>query len=212
MIHAYQEMYLNSAQNVLGDAFDYAVNVGNLSGDYFVDLFIVSEVSKRMEKGEPAMLVGKSGIEIVSDLMLETTGKSLDTEPQERMVRSREYWVGWAVAYYQWYSARSYADIFKCFSFRDFVDMYNLLHEADISKFVEIVDKKMKEQFSDTNLKRIRTTYGLSQSELAKQSGVSLRSIQMYEQKQKDINKASVQTLYRISKILGCTIEDLIEK
>jgi hypothetical protein len=33
----------------------------------------------------------------------------------------------------------------------------------------------------------------------------------MYEQRNKDINKASVEALYRISKVLGCSIEDLLE-
>ena len=41
---------------------------------------------------------------------------------------------------------------------------------------------------------------------------VSLRSIQMYEQRNKDINKASVDTVYRLAKVLGCAMEDLIEK
>ena len=66
--------------------------------------------------------------------------------------------------------------------------------------------------FADTNLKRIRMSYGCTQAELAERSGVSLRSIQMYEQRNKDINKASAETVYRISKVLGCTMEDLIEK
>ena len=48
--------------------------------------------------------------------------------------------------------------------------------------------------------------------ELSNLSGVSLRSIQLYEQRNKDINKASVDKLYRISKVFGCKIEDLIEK
>ena len=52
---------------------------------------------------------------------------------------------------------------------------------------------------------------GLSQSELATQSGVNLRSIQMYEQRNKDINKANAETVYRLAKVLGCTMEDLIE-
>ncbi len=34
---------------------------------------------------------------------------------------------------------------------------------------------------------------------------VSLRSIQMYEQRNKDINKASAETLYHIARVLGCT-------
>lgn len=69
----------------------------------------------------------------------------------------------------------------------------------------------MREAFPDTNLKRLRTSCSCTQAHLAKQSGVSLRSIQMYEQRRKDINKAGAEALYRISKILGCTIEDLLE-
>ena len=87
-----------------------------------------------------------------------------------------------------------------------------MLHEADITRFVDIADEKMREHFKETNLKRYRTTYGCSQSELARRSGVSLRSIQMYEQRNKDINKASALSLYRISKVLGCSIENLLER
>lgn len=64
----------------------------------------------------------------------------------------------------------------------------------------------------ETNLKRIRTTYGCSQKKLAEMSGVSLRSIQMYEQRNKDINKAQSDSLYRLAKVLGCTMEDLLEE
>ena len=52
---------------------------------------------------------------------------------------------------------------------------------------------------------------GLSQSELARASQVGLRSIQMYEQRQKDINKAQAQTLLRLSRVLYCSMEDLME-
>lgn len=212
MIRAYDEMYLSRAQNVLGDAFDYAVNSCNIPGSDFTKMFIVSTVSNRMENGEPAYLAGKSGIEIVIEVVLETKGKELQVEPNESFGRSKEYWIGWAVAYYQWYSGRKYSDIFKVVSFDDLERMYYTLHEADISKTVEILDKQMREFFSDTNLKRIRMAYGCTQTELAKRSGVSLRSIQMYEQRNKDINKAGADTVYRLAKVLGCTVEDLIEK
>jgi len=212
MTHAYQEIYLSKAQSVLGDAFDYALNVCNLSGSDFVKLFVASSVSKRMENGEPAYLAGKSGIEIVVEIIAETMGKELPIEPHEHFGRSSEYWIGWAVAYYQWYSSRKYSDIFKVVSFEDLQKMYYTLHEADVSKFVDIVDARMKDYFPETNLKRIRTAYGYTQAELAQRSNVSLRSIQMYEQRNKDINKASVDTVYRLAKVLGCTMEDLIEK
>ena len=211
MIHSYQEIYLNKAQSVLGEAFDFAVNTCGISGEEFVGQFTVSSVSKRMENGEPLYLAGKSGIELASDVVAETTGKELDAEGKEDFSRSSEYWIGWAVAYYQWWSGRKYSTIFNAFRFEELQKMYYTLHEADISKFVDIADARIKENFPDTNLKRIRTAYGCTQAELAKRSGVSLRSIQMYEQRNKDINKANADTLYRIAKVLGCAMEDLIE-
>ena len=63
----------------------------------------------------------------------------------------------------------------------------------------------------ETNLKRIRTDKGYSQKQLAELSGVSLRSIQMYEQQQKDINKAQSDSLFRLAKALDCKMEDLLE-
>lgn len=212
VIHAYQEIYLSKAQSVLGDAFDYAVNICGIPGNDFVKLFIVSSVSKLMENGEPAYLAGKSGMEIVVEIVSETKGQELQAETQGRYGRSREYWIGWASAYYQWYSGRKYSDIFKVVSFEDLQRMYRTLHEADITKFADIMDSRMREYFSETNLKRIRTLYGVTQAELARRSGVSLRSIQMYEQRNKNINRASVDSLYRLAKVLGCTMEDLMEK
>lgn len=212
MIHAYQEIYLNNSQSALGDAFDYAINTCGINGNDFVKLFLVSSICKRMENGEPDYLTGKSGIEIARNIVKETKNQELQFDPQEHFGRSKEYWIGWAVAYYQWYSGRKYSSIFKVFSFEDLAKMYYTLHEADISKFVDIVDSKIKECFPETNLKYIRMKYGYTQTALAASSGVSLRSIQMYEQRNKNINKASADTLYRLAKALGCTMEDLIER
>lgn len=212
MTHAYQEIYLSKAQSVLGDVFDYAVNTCGIAGEDFVKLFIASSISKRMENGEPSYIAGKSGIEIVIEIVKETKDQELSIEPEEHFGRSPEYWIGWAVCYYQWYSGRKYSDIFKVVSFEDLQRMYYTLHEADISKFVDIMDSRIKEYFSETNLKRIRINYGCTQAELSERSGVSLRSIQMYEQRNKNINKANADTVYQLAKALGCTMEDLIEK
>ena len=209
---AYQEIYLSKAQAALGDAFDYAINACHIPGVDFVKLFTASSVSRRMENGEPALLAGKSGIEIAVDVLFETTGKLPEAEPQEHFGRSREYWIGWAICYYQWFSARSYSDILSVLPYEDLANMYYTLHEADITKFVDIADERVREHFNDTNLKRIRSAYGCTQAELARRSGVTLRSIQMYEQRNKDINKASADALYRISKSLGCSMESLLER
>ena len=212
MTHAYQEIYLNKAQSLLGDAFNYAINTCDIPGDVFVKYFVISTISKRMENGEPLYLSGKSGIEVAIDIVSETTGQILETAPEADFGRSVEYWIGWAVAYYQWYSGRKYSEIFNAVSFDELQKMYYTLHEADITKFVDVMEMLLVEHFPDTNLKRIRNIYGYSQSELSKRSGVGLRSIQMYEQRNKDINKANADTVYRLAKALGCTMEDLIEK
>ena len=200
----------SSYELVFHDAF-YAINACGVAGDSFIKLFSVSSVSNRIENGEPSYLLGKSGIETAVDVLVETTGKAPTAKPQANFSRSREYWIGWAVAYYQWFSGRKFSDIFKVLSFEDLQQMYSPLHEADVTKFADIVDAKVREYFADTNLKRIRTLYGCTQAELAKRSNVSLRSIQMYEQRNKDINKASAETVLSLAKVLGCTMEDLLE-
>ena len=60
-------------------------------------------------------------------------------------------------------------------------------------------------------LKEYRERAGLSQSELARASGVSVRMIQHYEQGAKDINKAAVITVKQLADAVGCKIEELIE-
>ena len=92
-IYAFNEIYLYKAQINLGDAFDYAINTCRIPGNDFIRLFTASSISKRFENGEPAVIVGRSGIEIATDAVLETTGRLLEIEPQERFGRSREYWI-----------------------------------------------------------------------------------------------------------------------
>ena len=210
-IHAYQEMFVTKTQSILGDAFDYAINICNIKGEDFINMFVVSDISKKIEDGDITTILGKSGIELLQDIIYQATRKEIDIEETNRFSRSKQYWIGYSIAYYQWYSSRKFQEIFQAISYKDLLHMYSTLHETDISKFIDIVDKKVKGYFTKTNLSRIRLNYGISQSELAMRSNVGIRSIQMYEQRNKDINKASGETLYNLSKVLGCTIEDLLE-
>lgn len=211
-IRAYSERYVARAQDRLGDAFDYAINSCNIAGEDFMRMFAGSSVSRRMGKGDPKYVLGKSGIEIALDVVMEATGKELHIEQKVSYGRSPEYWMGWALAYYQWRSDRQYKDILKAVSYRDLQRMYYTLHEADVTKFADIMDKLMREHFAEINLKRFRSYTGMTQAELARQSGVSLRSIQMYEQRNKDINKASVETVYRLAKVFNSSVEELLER
>ena len=61
-------------------------------------------------------------------------------------------------------------------------------------------------------LKEIREEKGLSRKALSDLTGVSLRSLQDYEQGHKKIAKAKSETLYRLSLALGCSMENLLEE
>ena len=61
-----------------------------------------------------------------------------------------------------------------------------------------------------SRLKFMREYKGMSQSKLAEQSGVSLRTIQAYEQGYKDINKAQVITVLQLAEALECDVYDII--
>lgn len=62
-----------------------------------------------------------------------------------------------------------------------------------------------------TNLKTLRLNAGLSQSELAEISDIPVRTIQQYEQKQKNINAAKAETVVKLAKALNTSVEKLME-
>lgn len=62
-----------------------------------------------------------------------------------------------------------------------------------------------------SNLKKIRTEKGISQSELAKRSGVNFRMLQHYEQGVKNIDGAKIETLANIARVLNCGISEILD-
>ena len=82
----------------------------------------------------------------------------------------------------------------------------------DIRQFVDKMNELYKAAKPETNLKLLRQKAGLSQRELAELSGVPVRTIQQYEQRQKNINKAQAEYLVMLSQTLCCDIGNLIER
>ena len=76
-----------------------------------------------------------------------------------------------------------------------------LLHEADISRFVDSANKTIMENVkaSPTRRQTFRKKANLTQKQLADLSGVSLRMIQLYEQRQNDINKAAASVINKLA-------------
>jgi transcriptional regulator with XRE-family HTH domain len=61
-----------------------------------------------------------------------------------------------------------------------------------------------------SSLKYYRCRKGISQRDLSKISGVSLRLIQHYEQGFRDISRAQVMTVCKLASALGVTVEELL--
>lgn len=212
MIRAYDELYLERARRNLARMFDFAVHELKYGLTEFFDMFLKSDVSESFENGESAVLAGKSGVELVYDVVADVKGIPLRIEVVYTGNRSREYWLGWALAYYQWYTSMSFKEITDYIPLEEMLDLYSPYHEMDIRHFVDRLNEMYHEVKKDTNLKVLRNKVGLSQKELAEDAGIPLRTLQQYEQRQKNINKAQVEYLIRLSKSLCCEVGDIIEK
>ena len=206
-----ENLYIEDYQDLIGNVFEIALIDYEFDPGFFSFVFSKSKTCREMENGNPFYIAGKSPEEIIS-LVLKENGMREETIFAPRNVRKeQEYWAGWVLAYYQMKSKCRYRDIFAKLPLLSLLNMYPKYHEMDIERSIEEIDRRMDLSNKETNLKRFREMMRLSQSELARISGVKVRMIQLYEQRENDIDKAQVKTLYRLSKALKCHIEDLLE-
>ena len=63
----------------------------------------------------------------------------------------------------------------------------------------------------ETKLKQVRKAVGITQRELAETTGISIRTLQHYEQGSKDLNQAAALTFYTIAQALGVAMEELLD-
>ena len=79
----------------------------------------------------------------------------------------------------------------------------------DIRQFADELDDR-ETAYRKGAFKRLRIYAGLTQKELAEKAGIPLRSIQQYEQGQKELSHARADVVVRLSKAMYCRIEDII--
>lgn len=240
MTHAYDEMLLERACGNLGRMLDFAAHSLRQDVNAMMELFISCGLASLFEQGDIRVTAGMSGIELAYET-LEQSGLAYErTAPRHTASLSPEYWCGYALARSQWESGLSFSSIMKTFSAAGFINDYNrrrfeyldgLPLDIGTAERTEMIRgfgrNHALEAASDiassvcgsaaagqsgTALKAMRIKNGLSQSQLAKASGVPLRTIQQYEQRQKDINKARAEYLVMLSAALGCDPALLLEK
>lgn len=211
MIHAYDKVYLEKARVALGRMLDYAVYDAGYDVTVFFNMFLQSGIATRFENGDCNILAGKSGTELAYDVIYTFSPNATLAKPRYTQNRSEEYWTGWALAYYQWETARTFSDITKYTPITDIKALYHPYHEMDIQHFTDVMNSLYQSQKTDSNLKLLRLKNGLTQKELSKLSGVPLRTLQQYEQRQKNINKAQAEYIIMLSKTLYCEPQALLE-
>lgn len=212
MIRAYDKVYLDKARTALGRMLDFAVYDLKYDITEFFDLFIKSGVAARFETGDFTVLVGMSGVELAYEVLEQSDVPFERIKPNYIVDRSEEYWTGWALAYYQWETAMRFTEIVRHIPIKEIMALYSPYHEMDIRQFVDRMNELYCAAKPETNLKLFRQKTGLSQRELAELSGVPVRTIQQYEQRQKNINKAQAEYLVMLARVLCCTVEELLEK
>lgn len=233
MTHAYGEDYLEDAIGCLAEAFEYACLDLGESADDFASLFAASRLGRSFEVGEPRVVAGMSGEELVLRMLKETgalieapgraaelvrlSGGGIAVEysslptTEVRIEKGPEYWAGWVYAYAQWETAWDFGTIFRTIPAREALVLYSTLHEAPEDRFVTVLRKRRQQQAAATRLSAIRKARGLTQQALAEQAGVSVRSVQMWEQRNKDINKAQASSVLALARVLGCEADALLE-
>lgn len=212
VMHAYQKFYLSDAQQNLAVMFDYALRTLKYDGDLFFLYFIQSEVAQKFEHANPKYIAGMSGIDLCQNV-LNKIGIELDFPESPAIKQGKEFWIGWILAYYQWYSGLKFSDLQEYGLIPSEILSRYILHEADVSKFVSVANSIIlqNKSASPTRLQKIRKAQKLTQKELSDLSGVSLRMIQLYEQRQNDINQASGQTINALARVLCCNFYDIME-
>lgn len=210
MTHAYDEVFLEDAMETLGSAVEYAVWQCYMDGQTFLDLFVASGVAREFGTGNPLLISGKSGIELAREVFQRVGAKDSGVKELSYFDYPPEYWVGWILAYYQWTSGRTFESILKSLNYETILNLYGVLHEADPKKAVDTFDSILARK-RETNLAKLRKNCGLSQSELATLSGVSIRSIQLFEQRKSNINNAQYNNLKAIAGVLKCSVDELMD-
>ena len=89
----------------------------------------------------------------LADMVVEASDGNLSSANDGTYTVGPEYWAGWALAYYQWLTCRSFSYMQrKGLGISEVIAMYYPLHEADLSKFAAAADSIIKR-----NKTRVRT-------------------------------------------------------
>ena len=237
MIRAYDEVLREEADDKLGKMLDFSVHSLHMDAANMLALFAASGTSALFERGDIRTIVGMSGTELAYDV-LDRCGIAYERIPaRHTRSLSAEYYLAYCIADVQFRLCIPFSEILRDFSCQDFISNHaaerteylaslpltispegRSLGLLDFGKkyTVNAVEAYIagRPAVGSANtgelLTNARIKNGLSQSELAKAAGIPLRTLQQYEQGQKDIGKARAEYIISLASILNTEPSKLI--
>ena len=196
----------------MAEAFDYVANSCGIDIGVFMDMFITSGYAARFEENDAAVVLGLSGAELVCRV-IEESGLYFDFPSASGQYKAApmEYWTGYFFEYLRYYSGKTFRNILENISMEEFSEYVLRLIQSNETEREAVLTGLLSFVEEPVRLQEIRKECGYSQRELSVRSGVNLRTLQQYEVRAKDINKAAASTLLALSDVCGCTMKDLME-
>lgn len=215
-MHPYPKEYLTSIMGTLGKAFEFADRTLSGGVERFYPLFAKSDIAASLSEDTDKPDIGLSGIAVVLEICGTARNEVIDELVQGSISSSKAdfsyaRWLGQSLAHYQWESGVPFRTIAAFLSSEELRRIYAEVSEGDWADILSTIEHVRRRATSSTQLRKLRCAFGLTQAELSKRSHVSLRSIQQYEQRKKDINRAQAHSIYALSQVLNCQMEELLE-
>ena len=198
-MNRYNDVYLDRVRELSSSIFEICLYDLNIKEDDFINKIINSNIINDLSSGNISV-IGKSSIELIYELLNKKIKK-------ENYLYHEEYWIGGVLAYLSWYFNLSYKEILDKVSLKEFRRLFITYHEMDERHLIDYLNDRLKVK---SKLKEMRLKRNLSQSQLAYLSDVNIRNIKTYEQNENDINKAQVNILLSLARVLNCSIEDIL--
>ena len=210
---AYDEKELPQVIRTLGKAFEFAEKCLPEGAAGFYRRFANSSVAATCTGPDAHPEIGGSAIELVlnvnEDASIDTLLMNEKRLSKQEIGRLR--WEAELLCRYQWETGLPFTAVLRTLTeerLRALHADYAELPPAEVAQKISVPEAQ---ESAATNLARFRRERGLSQAGLAKASGVTLRSIQQYEQRKKDISHAQARNVFALAQALDCTMEELLE-
>ena len=215
-MHPYPEELLPATMSALGKAFDFADKHLPEGLASFYELFVCSDVARTFDGPDAHPDLNGSGIQLVLSVCEGVSSEGLDLmlmseRRPDKGHRERAKWCGTLLAYHQWDTGATFRAISTYLGIDELFSLFEERGKEPLPQISAHIAQTLAIRTAPTRLHHYRAEAGLTQHGLAAASGVSLRSIQQYEQRKKDINRAQARSVWLLSQALGCSMEDLLE-